>query len=182
MGMIPVAGAPPPAAASAADLAHELVPGRRRVQRGDVGRAVQPAHGALGVALLAELEIMIADVAQRRRGLGREACQLFMHFVACRLPQVCAFCVKIGDANGASIRLFEGLGFREHKRMPVFEQVGGGGNEEVGPPIGHRQRPGARAALARPPRQRAAHLEAALAQIDARAAAKAGSRLEIFLV
>jgi len=73
--------------------------------------------------LLAELEIMVAEAAQRRRGLAKQALRLFMHYVAERVPRTCAFCAKIGDANLPSIALFEQLGFTEHKRMAVFEQV-----------------------------------------------------------
>ena len=73
--------------------------------------------------LLAEVEIMVADSAQRRRGLGREASLLFLHFVAAHVPHVCAFCAKIGEDNEPSLRLFEQLGFREHKRLAAFKQV-----------------------------------------------------------
>ena len=73
--------------------------------------------------LLAEVEIMVAESAQRRRGLGREACLLFLRYVASNVPRVCAFCAKIGEDNEPSIRLFEQLGFREHKRLTVFKQV-----------------------------------------------------------
>ena len=73
--------------------------------------------------LLAEVEIMVADSAQRRRGLGREASLLFLQCVASRVPRVCAFCAKIGEDNEPSLRLFQQLGFREHKRLTAFQQV-----------------------------------------------------------
>ena len=73
--------------------------------------------------LLAEVEIMVAETAQRRRGLGREASLLFLQYVASHVPRVCAFCAKIGEDNEPSLRLFEQLGFREHKRLTAFKQV-----------------------------------------------------------
>ena len=73
--------------------------------------------------LLAEVEIMVADSAQRRRGLGREASLLFLQYVASHVPRVCAFCAKIGEDNEPSLRLFEQLGFHEHKRLTAFKQV-----------------------------------------------------------
>lgn len=73
--------------------------------------------------LLAELEIMVAEATQRRHGLAKQALALFMHYVVEHVPRTCAFCAKIGDANLPSIALFEKLGFTEHKRMAIFEQV-----------------------------------------------------------
>lgn len=84
----------------------------------------EPAEADMAEApLLAELEIMVAEAAHRRRGVAKQALRLFMHYVVEHVPRTCAFCAKIGDANLASIALFEQLGFTEHKRMAVFEQV-----------------------------------------------------------
>jgi len=82
----------------------------------------EQAHAA-EAPLLAEVELMVAEPSQRRRGLGKQAMLLFMQYVAERVPRVCAFCAKIGEDNAPSLRLFEALGFREHKRLTVFQQV-----------------------------------------------------------
>ena len=84
----------------------------------------QPAEeaGAAEAPLLAEVEIMVADASQRRRGLGRQALLLFLQYVA-ELPRVSGLCAKIGEDNAPSLRLFDALGFVEHKRMAVFQQV-----------------------------------------------------------
>ena len=45
--------------------------------------------------LQAELEVMIAERAWRRRGIGRRALLLLMHYVTQHMPRVCLFVVKV---------------------------------------------------------------------------------------
>ena len=73
--------------------------------------------------LCAELEVMIADADQRRRGLAREALLLLLHWLLQRVPHIAALVVKITDDNLPSRRLFEALGFTVHKHLAVFEQT-----------------------------------------------------------
>ncbi|KAF8348526.1 N-acetyltransferase 9-like protein [Amanita rubescens] len=88
----------------------------------------------------AEVEIMIAEPAYRRRGLAQEALQLMLSYATgtprlfrvdtdCRstpspLHIPAAYLVtRITESNEPSIRLFEKLGFKITKRVPVFEEV-----------------------------------------------------------
>jgi len=88
----------------------------------------------------AEVEIMIAEPAYRRRGLAQEALQLMLSYATgtprlfrvdtdCRstpspLHIPAAYLVtRITESNEPSIRLFEKLGFKITKRVAVFEEV-----------------------------------------------------------
>lgn len=57
-------------------------------------------------ATIAELEVMIAEESYRRKGLGREAVHLMMHYGATVLG-VTKFYVKINQINTSSIELFK---------------------------------------------------------------------------
>ncbi|KAI8476502.1 MAG: GNAT domain-containing protein [Monoraphidium minutum] len=70
----------------------------------------------------AEIEIMVAEPASRRKGLASEALTLFMAY-AHRELGVARFTAKIGDANGPSLALFSRLGFTELRRVAVFSEV-----------------------------------------------------------
>ncbi|KAK9825446.1 hypothetical protein WJX81_000479 [Elliptochloris bilobata] len=70
----------------------------------------------------AEIEIMIAEPHSRRRGLGREALELFMAFAVHTLG-VTSFRAKIGETNSASLHLFTQLGFAEASRSSVFQEI-----------------------------------------------------------
>jgi hypothetical protein len=71
----------------------------------------------------AEVEVMVAEPSSRRRGLAHEALSLFMAFAVCHLG-VTRFCAKVGEANGASLSLFEHkLGFVEVGRSAAFKEV-----------------------------------------------------------
>ncbi|KAJ7526420.1 hypothetical protein O6H91_16G005500 [Diphasiastrum complanatum] len=70
----------------------------------------------------AEIEIMIAEVCSRGRGLGKEAVQLMMAFAIDHL-KIQRFRAKIGESNGTSLHLFKGLGYEEVGRSLVFKQV-----------------------------------------------------------
>jgi len=74
--------------------------------------------------LSAELEVMVADPLQRRRGLGAESLLLIIHFLLQHMPSVSEFVAKISDDNEPSLRLFqEKLGFRLRRHLAVFSQT-----------------------------------------------------------
>eukprot|EP00891_Asterochloris_glomerata_P005476 jgi/Astpho2/5476/e_gw1.00078.39.1_t len=66
----------------------------------------------------AEIEIMVAEHASRRRGLAQEALTLMMAYAYHHLG-ITMFFAKVGEANGASVRLFTKLGFT----LVSFSQV-----------------------------------------------------------
>ena len=87
------------------------------------GAGVGAGAGAGGAAVVAaEIMVMIADPAFRRRGLASEAVCAMMAF-AFRARGVTRFVAKIGDANAASLGLFARLGFRVARAMPHFEET-----------------------------------------------------------
>jgi L-amino acid N-acyltransferase YncA len=65
---------------------------------------------------------MVAEAGSRRRGIAREALQLFMAYGASVL-RVSRFVAKIGDANAPSLALFASLGFSEVGHSAVFKEV-----------------------------------------------------------
>jgi len=69
-----------------------------------------------------EIECMIAERAFRRKGLAREALEVFMAYGAMELG-VTAFTAKIGFDNVASNALFRALGYEEKSRSDVFEET-----------------------------------------------------------
>eukprot|EP00250_Pteridium_aquilinum_P001125 c11332_g1_i2 orf=164-748(-) len=73
-------------------------------------------------ALTAEIEIMIAEVDCRGKGLGREAVQLMMIYAIEHL-NIAKFRAKIGNTNVASLHLFRSLGFKDVSYSSVFNQV-----------------------------------------------------------
>ncbi|GLC38962.1 hypothetical protein PLESTB_000466000 [Pleodorina starrii] len=70
----------------------------------------------------AEIEVMIAEQASRGKGLAKEALRLLMAYASRELG-VKRYIAKIHEVNGPSRRLFEGLGFTEFRRVPVFGEV-----------------------------------------------------------
>ena len=70
----------------------------------------------------AEIEIMIADVSARRKGLASEALRLMQGYAMENLD-VSRFVAKIGFDNEKSRRLFEGLGFAERSSSEVFRET-----------------------------------------------------------
>lgn len=88
-------------------------------------------------ARAAEVMVMIADVAYRRRGLAVEAVKGMLWYGLHTLG-ITRFVAKIGEGNLPSLTLFtEKLGFRVAKRVPAFAEVhlvwessGGGGGED----------------------------------------------------
>lgn len=69
-----------------------------------------------------ELELMIAEPASRRKGIGMEALGLFMAYCAVEIG-IRTFRVQIGEDNGPSIGLFKKLGFIEVGRSEFFKEV-----------------------------------------------------------
>ncbi|GLI69014.1 hypothetical protein VaNZ11_013553 [Volvox africanus] len=70
----------------------------------------------------AEIEVMIAELASRGKGLAKEALCLLMAY-ATRELGVKRYVAKIHEVNQPSRGLFEGLGFTEFRRVPVFGEV-----------------------------------------------------------
>jgi RimJ/RimL family protein N-acetyltransferase len=73
--------------------------------------------------LVAEINLMIAERASRRRGIAREALQLFSQYILTQIPSVKIFVAKIQLHNQASMKLFEALGYSEFKRVECFNEV-----------------------------------------------------------
>ena len=69
-----------------------------------------------------EIEVMIADASRRRHGLAEEAVTLMMKYGVQSL-KVTKFRAKILETNTGSLYLFEKLGFKEVKRVSVFQEV-----------------------------------------------------------
>lgn len=85
----------------------------------------------------AEVMVMIAEPAFRRRGYAGEAVRALLRYGAERLG-LRRFVAKISEGNAPSRALFAQLGFREAKRVAAFEEVhlvwewGGGGGGSGG--------------------------------------------------
>nr|KYP43029.1 N-acetyltransferase 9-like protein [Cajanus cajan] len=71
---------------------------------------------------VAEVEIMIAEPKSRRKGLAKESVLMMMTFAIKKLG-ITSFQVKIGDSNGASLDLFQKLGFVETSYSSIFKEV-----------------------------------------------------------
>lgn len=70
-----------------------------------------------------EIEVMVAEVSYRRRGLAAEAVRLLMTY-AINILGATRFVAKILEDNAGSIRLFtEVLGFECFKEVKVFHEV-----------------------------------------------------------
>ncbi len=89
------------------------------------------------VSLVGEVELMIGDKSNTRRGLGRAALLVFIAFVlkheeeildeyfsapreVTALHRFDYYRVKIGETNAKSIGLFESLGFKKTEGFPDF--------------------------------------------------------------
>lgn len=72
---------------------------------------------------VAEIEIMIAEIAARGRGFGKEASLVMMKF-GHEMVQIARFEAKIKMCNLKSQRLFTGyFGFAECSRSTAFEEI-----------------------------------------------------------
>jgi RimJ/RimL family protein N-acetyltransferase len=72
---------------------------------------------------VAEINLMIAEKTSRRKGIAEEALGLFMQYIRDQVPEVKIWVAKIQIGNGASVRLFEKIGFKEFKRVDCFNEV-----------------------------------------------------------
>lgn len=70
----------------------------------------------------AEIEIMIADVSARRKGIAREALRLMMGYAVESLA-VTTFVAKISHDNVQSTNLFRQLGFSKRSSSEVFRET-----------------------------------------------------------
>jgi hypothetical protein len=70
----------------------------------------------------AEIDIMIAEEKYRRKGLGREATCLMMHFITTHINIRRIFC-KIKASNKASLQLFKSLSFVQCAYAECFGEV-----------------------------------------------------------
>ena len=73
--------------------------------------------------LVAEINLMIAEKNSRRKGIAREALQLFTAYFLAKIHNVKVLVAKIQLNNLASIKLFESLGYTEFKRVECFNEV-----------------------------------------------------------
>ncbi|KAK9285975.1 hypothetical protein L1049_025177 [Liquidambar formosana] len=71
---------------------------------------------------VAELEIMIAELKSRGKGLGKESILMMMAFAIENLG-IHIFRAKIGESNGASLNLFRKMGFEEVSYSEIFKEV-----------------------------------------------------------
>ncbi|KAF6024996.1 NAT9 [Bugula neritina] len=70
----------------------------------------------------AELEIMVAEMGARGKGIGKQATLAIMNYGVLTLG-VDTFIVKIGYQNTPSIELFKKLGFQEISRSEAFQEI-----------------------------------------------------------
>lgn len=94
------------------------------------------AAGAASNAVCAEIMVMIASSAARRRGCAVAAVAALLRY-AMEHCAVEAFVAKISEDNAASLSLFtDRLGFAEAKRLPCFAEI----HLVCGPAQGLRER------------------------------------------
>lgn len=72
--------------------------------------------------VVAELEVMVAEVESRRKQIASDALRMMMAYARVQL-HVNIFIVKILDSNLASVKLFHRLEFREYRRIAAFKEV-----------------------------------------------------------
>lgn len=70
----------------------------------------------------AEVELMIAEPAARRRGLGREAAEAMFAYAARELGAT-LFRAKIGEDNAPSLALFRNMGFKDVSYSTHFKEI-----------------------------------------------------------
>lgn len=71
---------------------------------------------------IAELDVMIAEVEFRKRGIASKAIELLMEFAQSELG-ISRFVVKILQENQASISMFTKLGFQFVRKQEAFGEV-----------------------------------------------------------
>lgn len=79
------------------------------------------------VHIVGELELMIAEPQNRRKGYGTKIVDAFLHYVEssgiAKNKQILKYRVKVGSQNKPSIRLFKKLGFSQVKYNAYFDHV-----------------------------------------------------------
>lgn len=70
----------------------------------------------------AEVEVMVAEPASRRKGIAREALGMFLAWGRAELG-LTRFVAKIGLGNAPSRALFESIGFSVKEVCEAFEEV-----------------------------------------------------------
>ncbi|KAG6542908.1 hypothetical protein Mapa_015598 [Marchantia paleacea] len=70
----------------------------------------------------AEIDIMIAELCSRGRGLAKEAVRLMIKYASQHL-HISKFRAKIEDSNSTSLQLFRSLGFQDVSHSEVFQQM-----------------------------------------------------------
>lgn len=74
-------------------------------------------------AVVAELEVMVAEPESRRKGIATDALRLMMAYARLHL-RVQVFVAKVLDTNTPSVELFENvLGFQVYRRVKAFGEV-----------------------------------------------------------
>lgn len=82
-----------------------------------------PPHSGDQQPLAMEVDIMVGSETARGTGLATEALQLFLSYVAARLPELRYVCAKLHDGNDHALRFFERNGMHVHKHSPLLEQI-----------------------------------------------------------
>ncbi|PWN92098.1 hypothetical protein FA10DRAFT_265901 [Acaromyces ingoldii] len=125
----------------AGDVNLFLSPSQDEDEDEETAGAGKPSAVAKSPAMDAELEVMIAEPSERRKGLAREALSLLIHYASTSptpVPSVSSspsapsralplqprnFLVKIGLDNAPSLALFKSLGMQEVKVSEIWREV-----------------------------------------------------------
>lgn len=68
-----------------------------------------------------EVNVMVAEISQRRKGIAKEAIVLLMQYGINQLAVERFYC-KIHETNEASLQLFKCLGYREVNYVNAFQE------------------------------------------------------------
>jgi RimJ/RimL family protein N-acetyltransferase len=74
-------------------------------------------------SLVGEINLMIAEKQSRRKGIAREALEIFSKYILENIPSIKLFVAKIQIGNDASVKLFESVGYVEFKRVECFNEI-----------------------------------------------------------
>jgi len=69
-----------------------------------------------------EIDVMVAEVESRRKGIGQEAVQMIMAYASDELG-VKRFVAKILEKNAPSVAMFQKLGFRLFRRLEWAHEI-----------------------------------------------------------
>jgi len=90
--------------------------------KGDIADVDKTQESSDYPRVQAEIDIMVANTASKRKGIGKKACLLMMQYAATNLRIQRFFC-KINDTNEASLSLFRKIGFLQCDYAECFRQV-----------------------------------------------------------